>query len=311
MVTLALIIGLWYQLRYKNEIYKLENVFLSYFKQENLLELLGIIFLSLIHFSIEARKWQILSVPYEKLRFMSAFAAILSGNTFSVFTPNRIGEYAGRVLHLHAGKRIKGVAATMVGSLSQLISSYFLGFIGILFFLFQFSNYNSIMRISFASVGLLVWLIMVSCYYNVKLVYWLLLQLKLLRKYAHYLSFLRRYKWRQLFNLNIYSLIRYLLFSLQYVLLVKMLQPEIAFGVGFVAVFSIFFVQSVTPSIALFELPLRGNIAIFFWNHFFVAESVALSATFVLWLLNIVIPAIFGIFIILIVRINIKNDTTQ
>lgn len=308
LVTLALSIGLWYQLQYKNELYQIEHVFYAYFQYKNIIWLICIVVLSIIHFSIEAKKWQILSIPFERINFKKAIAAILSGNTFSIFTPNRIGEYAGRILFLDEGKRIKGVAATIVGSLSQLISSYLLGFIGFIIFLFYYSNYNNFIQISALFVGLIIWLILVFSYYNVKMAYWILLQLKLIRKYAHYLSFLRRYKQKQLFELNVYSLIRYILFSLQYVLLIQLLFPEISLFIGFMVVFSIFFVQTITPSVALFELPLRGSIAIFFWNHFSVPESVALSATFILWMLNIVIPAIFGIFIILFIRIKWQNN---
>ena len=83
--------------------------------------LLLVVAMMFVNWGLEARKWQLLVSPLEKVPFMRAFSAILSGVTLSVNTPNRIGEYGGRILYLENRNKLKAIAATIVGSYSQLI----------------------------------------------------------------------------------------------------------------------------------------------------------------------------------------------
>src|SRR3954463_14477474 len=52
------------------------------------------------NWGLEARKWQVLLKPLERLTFFTSFKAILSGVAFSINTPNRIGEYGGRIVYV-------------------------------------------------------------------------------------------------------------------------------------------------------------------------------------------------------------------
>jgi hypothetical protein len=58
-----------------------------------------VVLLMIVNWGIEARKWQYLIAPIYSISFARAFKAILSGVSFSVTMPNRIGEYLGRVLY--------------------------------------------------------------------------------------------------------------------------------------------------------------------------------------------------------------------
>jgi len=88
-----------------------------------------------INWGLEARKWQILLKPVETIGFFNSFKAILAGLAFSMNTPNRIGEYAGRVLYVHEGNRWKALSLTVTGSFSQLIVTLTIGAGGLLFLL--------------------------------------------------------------------------------------------------------------------------------------------------------------------------------
>ena len=48
-----------------------------------------------------------------------------SGVSFSVTTPNRSGEYLGRVLYMDEGNRLRVISLTILGSISQLIVTIF------------------------------------------------------------------------------------------------------------------------------------------------------------------------------------------
>src|SRR6266404_3077929 len=94
-------------------------------------DLLIVIFLMIINWSIEAFKWKISIQNIQPVSFLKSFRAILSGVSFSVTTPNRMGEYLGRVLYIEEGNRLRAVSLTIVSSMSQLIITLLAGLIGL------------------------------------------------------------------------------------------------------------------------------------------------------------------------------------
>ena len=83
--------------------------------------LVFIVFLMLVNWSLETFKWKYLIRKIENVSFIKSFVAVFSGITVSTFTPNRVGEYAGRVFILEKANRWEAVLITILGSLSQLL----------------------------------------------------------------------------------------------------------------------------------------------------------------------------------------------
>src|SRR6478735_8038026 len=98
-------------------------------------KLLMICGLMVINWSIEARKWQVLLLPIEKMSWWKCLQATLSGVAFAINTPNRIGEYGGRILYVNEGNRIPAMSLTMLGSFSQLLITMLLGCGGLIYLL--------------------------------------------------------------------------------------------------------------------------------------------------------------------------------
>jgi len=96
-------------------------------------DLVIVIFLMIINWSIEAFKWKISIQKVQPVSFLKSFKAVLSGVSFSVSTPNRIGEYLGRILYMEEGNRLRVISLTIVSSMSQLIITLLAGLIGLFF----------------------------------------------------------------------------------------------------------------------------------------------------------------------------------
>src|ERR1044072_5406715 len=92
-----------------------------------------VIFLMIINWSIEALKWKISIQNVQPMSFSRTFRAVLSGVSFSVSTPNRIGEYLGRILYMEEGNRLRVISLTIVSSMSQLIITLLAGSAGLFF----------------------------------------------------------------------------------------------------------------------------------------------------------------------------------
>ena len=92
--------------------------------------LVVIVLMMFLNWFLEALKWQFLISKIEKISIKRSIRAIFSGITVSSFTPNRIGEYGGRVFCLEKADRIQAVLITVIGSRAQLVTTIIFGCIG-------------------------------------------------------------------------------------------------------------------------------------------------------------------------------------
>jgi hypothetical protein len=88
--------------------------------------------LMFVNWSLEALKWKISVQHVQPVSFFRSLKAIFSGVSFSVTTPNRTGEYLGRVLYMDDGNRLRAISLTILGSMSQLIITVLFGVGGLL-----------------------------------------------------------------------------------------------------------------------------------------------------------------------------------
>ena len=100
--------------------------------------------LMLVNWGIESSKWKIALKPVQSIRFARAFKAILAGTCIASFTPNRVGEYLGRMLFVEPGNKILSITPTILCSMSQMLVTLITGSFGLwifsaLPFHFQFS----------------------------------------------------------------------------------------------------------------------------------------------------------------------------
>ena len=68
-----------------------------------------LLLLMISNFLIESIKWRLVVSSNNSISILKAVKGVLVGQTFAFFTPNRIGEYAGRTLYLEEGKKLMGV----------------------------------------------------------------------------------------------------------------------------------------------------------------------------------------------------------
>lgn len=102
--------------------------------------IIAIILLSL-NIGIEAFKWKILVSPVQKISFWKAIKATVTGHALVFNSINRFGESAARSVYLDEGYRLKGMAISMVGSMSLIIVNLFIGLLGMLYMRVFISSY--------------------------------------------------------------------------------------------------------------------------------------------------------------------------
>ena len=269
------------------------------------------ILLVFVNWGIEARKWQLLVAAIQPMRFFTAFKSVLCGVTFSLNTPNRIGEYAGRVLFVQDGQRLKAISLSVVGSMAQLIITMLMGCIGLAWLLFTKRDINGLMGLTpfwlnvFLYSSIFITAVFTLLFFRLDWMVRLLVKLPYGDRLAKYIQVLETVDAKILLRLLFLSLWRYIIFVLQYVLMLQLMQVEPQYWVSFWLVAVMFWILAIIPSIALAELGIRGTIA----NALFAYSGNTvgiLAVTFGIWFANLFIPALAGS--LLILGIKTKKD---
>ena len=272
-------------------------------------DLVIVVFLMIINWSIEALKWKISIQKVQPISFSRSFSAILSGVSFSVSTPNRIGEYLGRILYMEEGNRLRVISLTIVGSISQLIITLLAGSAG-LFFIRENVEAGNVIEgldsfwLQVLQYGvIIVLLILTGFYFRLSLLINLVDKLRNNNRYSWLISSLKGIDATLLLKLLSLSATRYMVFVVQYFLLFRLFDVGIEWWQCFWAVSVIFLVLAIIPTFAIAELGLRGKVSLKLIG-LFSTNSLGISiATVTIWIINLVLPAIAGSLLILSVKI--------
>ena len=266
----------------------------------NWVYLVGCVLLMPINWLIESVKWRILILPWKNLTKIDAMKAIYAGISVGLVTPARIGEYGGRLLLIDGEDRIKSIPATLISSIAQNISNIIGGYIGALIFCYCYFSFNRFVYIVGSILGLLVIIMLCALFFNISKLkldglnrWWLG---KLLNKQAHIISQYDRPILKRVLTL---SYLRYLIYCTQYVLILDFLGLELSLLAAFSGVAVIYLFQSGIPLPPILSVIARGELAIVIWSLFTANVGGILVATFGLWVINLVFPALLGLLIIL------------
>ncbi|HRH65691.1 MAG TPA: lysylphosphatidylglycerol synthase transmembrane domain-containing protein [Bacteroidia bacterium] len=252
----------------------------------------------LLNWSVEALKWKRMIGKIEKIGFGRSLEAVFSGLTVSFFTPNRVGEYAGRVFHLGKADRIEGTIITVIENYSQLLVTLITGSVGTIIYLHLFVSLPSylwtgvsILLVLFSTVCLLLFL-------NVSVLESVFRKLKLPASWDHYLRVFSFYTAKELWVVIGLAGVRYLIFSSQFYLLLLIFGIQLPFLLSFLLISMTYFVMSVVPTIGWLELGVRGAVATYFFSPVTTDPVGVVNASITLWLINLVIPALVGCFFV-------------
>ncbi len=263
--------------------------------QERVFIVLALIFiLMLLNWSIEALKWRYLVRNIEQISLPKAFESVFCGLTWAVFTPNRIGEYGGRVFFLSPRKRIVGAIAMGVGSIGQMTVTNVLGAWATLWFIGRFINLNISLHYAIAFLVVVFCSFFLLFFFNIRWLFSILDSIGFLKPFRKFFLILARYRKPELLKVFLFSISRYAVFTTQYYLIIHLLLPDLnAFEISMM-VFILLFVQSALPSLDLLDVGVRGMTATYFFG-FITGQHVAIiAATTCIWLVNLIFPAIIG-----------------
>ena len=256
--------------------------------------LILVVLLMLTNWFLESLKWRYLTRVLSPITFYQAVESVFCGLTLAIFTPNRLGEYGGRVMFLPPRKRIHGVFSMAVGAFAQLALTNVLGIIAVLWFVYWFLHPLLWLYCAAVLIGIVVITLFLVFYFNVSWLVSVLDNIPFLKKYHRFFGIMNRYHVHELSNIMLFSLARFAVFTFQYYLVMHMLVPQLnAFPIVMMMLI-VFFIQSVLPSLDILDLGVRGLTASFFFAYITTQSIAVIAAISSIWFINLIVPAALG-----------------
>jgi hypothetical protein len=303
LITVLLLWLIYRQIVHKGGFATQWSAFKQHWKEGDQFLLLCVAILAPLNWMLEAVKWKILLQKIEPVPFRKAFASTLTGISFSIVTPNKIGDFAGRILYLNDKNKLRAAIATLISNLSQTIVTYVFGIAGLIYF--NISHPGSWQL--FALIAALISAsLLIFVYLRIDLIAGWAENRKWLRKVIISIRILKRYSKADLLQILGVSFIRFCVYNFQFLLLANVLGAGVPWVTGFLVAGLMFWMITVIPSIFLADLGVRGFVAgLLFTETAIASDSMAiLAGSYMIWLLNLIIPAIIGSVLLLTIRLS-------
>ena len=254
-----------------------------------------------VNMAFETRKWQKSVKPVEAVPFRRAFIALFTGITAGMMFPNRTGDFLGRIFILEKGNRIKAAMLTFVGNIAQMLVTVSLGCVAWLFFTKEkYYWYVLILSLIIIVLGYLL-------YFNIHILRHLkrLIPMRWRPRTEKYMEIFGSYSKRDLAVILLIALGKYIVYSFQFVLLIWAFDVPLNYFETMIPIMLTYLLMTVIPFVTITEIAVRGSVCIFVFEKWLSIKGISTSfslmvasASTMLWLYNLAIPAIIGLFYI-------------
>ncbi|WP_394758010.1 hypothetical protein [Flavobacterium sp.] len=251
--------------------------------------ILLVLFLSFLNRFLEILKWQNLVLFIKPISISEATKQVLGALTAGLFTPNGIGEYAGKALFFEKIKTKKIIFLNLICNGIQMILTIVFGVFGLLYFNSHFNVITSrTVAILFGICLLLFGIVFFSKKINIKGYS--------VEKLIHKTNEIPK----RIHQKNILLAIgRYLVFSHQYYFLFLIFGVDLPYLILMATISSVYFLASSLPTFQFLDFAVKGSVAVFFFGLLGVNEWIVVFISTLMWFLNVVIPVTIGSYFVL------------
>lgn len=305
LIAALLIFAIYQHLFVKSDFDKLKSIFKQKISESNPIYIIIPILLMPINWILESLKWKSLLSSFQKISLLKSVYSVLTGTCLAIITPGRLGEYGGRLFYIEEENRLLAVRSTFVGSIIQNVINTSIGFL-CLFLLqqkLQIVSQDDINTLGLLSIFIFVGILFIYVFRK-PIIRFLVERFDGYKDRIKSFFDLSGYSKKQLYTATFFSFLRYLVYVVQYMFIIQFFDVtddvfSSVMGVGVIYLF-----QTLLPLPPLLSIFARGEIAVVIWSHFSHGVLGILAATFSLWVINLMIPALVGY--LLLLRIKFK-----
>ena len=252
-------------------------------EKQSVLGILLLLSFSVANRYLEILKWQNLVSFIKPITVGESTKQVLGALTAGIFTPNGLGEYAGKALYFDKKKTKKIIFLNLICNGIQMILTIVFGTIGLLLLgYWQWALGILVASCLLLLVSFLSKKIKIKGYSIEKL----LAKIHEIPKPIHHKNI-------------VLALCRYLVFSHQYYFLFLAFDVDLPYLTMMASVATVYFLASSLPSFQFLDFAVKGSVAVFFFGKLGVNEWIVVFIATLMWFLNVVLPVVIGSYYVL------------
>lgn len=252
-------------------------------EKQSVLGILFLLSLSVANRYLEILKWQNLVSFIKPISVGESTKQVLGALTAGIFTPNGLGEYAGKALYFDQKKTKKVIFLNLICNGIQMILTVVFGTIGL--FIIGYGKW------ALALIGICCFLLLGS---------FLSKKIKVkgysIEKLVHKINEIPKTIHRK--N-SLLAIGRYLVFSHQYYFLFLAFGVDLPYLTMMATIATVYFLASSLPSFQFLDFAVKGSVAVFFFGKLGVNEWIVVFISTLMWFLNVVLPVVIGSYYVL------------
>ena len=254
-----------------------------------------ILLLSVLNRFFEILKWQTLVEFIHKISLGEATKQVLAALTAGLFTPNGVGEYAGKALFFEKKDTKKVLFLNLICNGIQMILTVIFGLFGLLYFNAQYNVITTKTVMVLFGILLIVFIVL----FSVKKI---TIKGYSIEKLIHKINEIPK----SIHQKNILlAICRYLVFSHQYYFLFLAFDVDLPYLTLIATISSVYFLASSLPTFQFLDFAVKGSVAVYFFGILGVNEWIVIFISTLMWFLNVVLPVVIGSYYVL----NFKTKT--
>ncbi|MFT7155584.1 MAG: uncharacterized membrane protein YbhN (UPF0104 family) [Parvicella sp.] len=270
--------------------------------------LLLVVLLQFVNYGLEMLKWrQTLPIEDMKLPKVTLLKAVYVGNSFAFVTPNRFGAFIGRFLIVNQMDKVVVTLSTFYGNFIQMCVTMLAGSLAVVLSIKSNLVYlpSWMETLGFKIALIAITLLFVWMIFNMKI--WLRLMEKLkwnfLLKNKEKWSFIGEYERKTSIIMLLWASCRYVVFCFQLFLIFIIFDVDLSVVDFCVFVGVLYLFTTFIPSAIASNVGTREAVALLLLSGLNQDAQIVLS-TLVLWLVNMVLPALIGWLLLLKINPN-------
>jgi uncharacterized membrane protein YbhN (UPF0104 family) len=251
---------------------------------------------------LQYRKWALmLRRVYPDVRDGDIRGSLLIGFSFGLVTPARIGEFGGRAISVRDAKPSVLMGLTAVDKLSTMAVTVGVGLPGVLLYGLLHPFMDRVLLVAVFAGTVATGLLVVSALSRLRGRAWHA-EHWAGRTYRRMTTAMQTLDASTVRIMLLLSVMFYFTFLVQFFLLLSAFGPVSLFS-ALAGISTIMLIKTIVPPVTLGELGIREGTAVIVLSHAGVLAAAALSASLLLFVVNLLIPALIGLPLLLRARL--------
>jgi len=258
-------------------------------KNQSVLGIGFILLLSVLNRYFEILKWQNLAKVIHEISSGEATKQVLAALTAGIFTPNGVGEYAGKALFYPKSEAKNVIFLNLICNGIQMVLTVIFGLFGLMYFNTKYEVITT-QTVAILFGGFVLLLIVLFSLKKIKIKGYSI------EKLVHKINEIPKPIHRKNILLGV---LRYLVFSHQYYFLFLAFDVDLPYFTLISTIAVVYFLASSLPTFQFLDFAVKGSVAIFFFEKLGVNEWIVVFISTLMWFLNVVLPVILGSYYVL------------